>query len=181
MSIKTTSDVCKSCCTTEAIQATLLELQCFIKCKRNNTDTDGERALVFEIEANRYINHLNATPCLKPQIEKTHLQFFKHHLEINNKAYNVACRAELRRLPLNITIKKSSTTFCILSLKMKNLSLSNLFLMSFDLYCNGKSSFHSHLMKLSEYFNISEFNTDLLDTAIVKNFVCLMKQEYISY
>ena len=55
------------------------------------------------------------------------------------------------------------------------------FLMLFDLYCDGKSSFHSHLMKLSEYFNISEFNTDLLDTAIVKNFVCLMKQEYISY
>ena len=55
--------------------------------------------------------------------------------------------------------------------------------MSFDFYCNSKqSSFHSHLMEMSEYFNLPDFNTDLLgSTAIVKNFVGLMKQEYISY
>ena len=66
---------------------------------------------------------------------------------------------------------------------MKSLSLSNLFLMSFDFYCNSKqSSFHSHLMEMSEYFNLPDFNTDLLgSTAIAKNFVGLMKQEYISY
>ena len=61
---------------------------------------------------------------------KTHLQFCKRFLEVNNKASNVACRAELGRLPLNITInKKSSTTpfFIIFSLKLKNPSLSNLF------------------------------------------------------
>ena len=55
------------------------------------------------------------------------------------------------------------------------------FLMLFDLYCDGKSSFHSHLMEMSEYFNLPDFNTDLLDAAIVKNFVGLMKQKYISY
>ena len=75
MSIKSTSGVFNSCCTTEAIQATLLALQCFIKCKRNNSDTDGEFVfrplwylfvLVFEIEANWYTTYLNATPCLKP-------------------------------------------------------------------------------------------------------------------
>ena len=74
---------------------------------------------------------------LKPgtaQKSKAHLQFCKRYLEVNNKASNVACRAELGRLPLNITInKKSSTTFYIFSLKMKNPSLSKLFLMSFDL------------------------------------------------
>ena len=53
--------------------------------------------------------------------------------------------------------------------------------MLFDLYCDGKSSFHSHLMEMSEYFNLPDFNTDLLDAAIVKNFVGLMKQKYISY
>ena len=58
---------------------------------------------------------------------KTHLQFYKRYLQVNNKASNVACRAELGRLPLNITIsKKSSTTLYIFSLKMKNPSLSNL-------------------------------------------------------
>ena len=41
--------------------------------------------------------------------------------------------------------------------------------MSFDLYCNGNSSFHSHLMEMSENFNLPNFKTDLLDTALVKN------------
>ena len=44
-----------------------------------------------------------------------------------------------------------------------------------------KSSFYSHLMKISEYFNLPDFNPNLLDTAIVKTFVRLMKQKYISY
>ena len=62
------------------------------------------------------------------QIEKTQFQFCKRFLEVNNKASYVACRAKRGRLPLNITIKqKPSTTFSIFSLKMKNLSLSNLF------------------------------------------------------
>ena len=55
------------------------------------------------------------------------------------------------------------------------------FLMLFDLYCDVMSSFHSHLMEMSEYFNLPDFNTDLLNVAIVKNFVGLMKQKYISY
>ena len=38
------------------------------------------------------------------QIEKTHPQFCKRYLEVNNKASNIACRAELGCFPLNITI-----------------------------------------------------------------------------
>ena len=50
------------------------------------------------------------------QFEKTQLQCCQRFLEVNNKASNyVSCRAELGRLPLNITInQKSSTTFYIL-------------------------------------------------------------------
>ena len=55
------------------------------------------------------------------------------------------------------------------------------FLMLFDLYSDAMSSFHSHLMEMSEYFNLPDFNTDLLNAALVKNFVGLMKQKYISY
>ena len=33
-------------------------------------------------------------------------------------------------------------------------------------------------MEMSEYFNLPDFITDLLDTAIVKNIVAWMKQEY---
>ena len=57
------------------------------------------------------------------QIEKAHLQFCKRYLEVNNKASNIACRAELGRFPLNTTInQKFSNTFCMYSLKMRNLS-----------------------------------------------------------
>ena len=41
------------------------------------------------------------------QIEKAHLQFCKRYLEVNNKASNIACRAELGRFPLNITINQT--------------------------------------------------------------------------
>ena len=54
-------------------------------------------------------------------------------------------------------------------------------LMSFDLHCNGKHSFHSYLMNMSQYFKLPDFNPDLLDIAMVKSYVSSMKQEYISY
>ena len=38
------------------------------------------------------------------QIEKAHLQFCKRCLEVNNKASNIACRAELGRFSLKTTI-----------------------------------------------------------------------------
>ena len=71
-------------------------------------------------------------------------------------------------LLISLSIKSSSTTFHILSLKMTTLSLSNPFLMSSDVNYNCNSSFHSHVTEMSEYFNLPDFNTDLLDTAIKK-------------
>ena len=63
------------------------------------------------------------------QIEKLLFQFCKRYLEVNSKASNVGWRAELGLSPLNITINQKilNNTFYILSLKMKKLSLSNLF------------------------------------------------------
>ena len=52
--------------------------------------------------------------------------------------------------------------------------------MLFELHCNGKNSFHFHLMNMSEYFNLPDFNPDSLDTVMVKGCVSSMKQEYIS-
>ena len=39
-------------------------------------------------------------------IEKGHLQFCKRYLQVNNKASNIACRAELGRYPLMFDINK---------------------------------------------------------------------------
>ena len=43
------------------------------------------------------------------QIERTHFQFCKRYMEVNNKSSNIACRAELGRFPLNITINKKNS------------------------------------------------------------------------
>ena len=113
--------------------------------------------------------------------EHVHFQFCKRYLEVNNKASNIACRAELGRFPLSITITQKLLNY-ILYIQSKTVHsfVKQTFLMPFDVHCNGKSSFHSHLMKISEYFNLPDFNPNLLDTAIVKTFERLMKQKYIS-
>ena len=47
-------------------------------------------------------------------IEKIHLQFCKRYLEVNNKASNLICRAELGILPLIIPInQKNYEIFCL--------------------------------------------------------------------
>lgn len=84
----------------------------------------------------------------------------------NKNASNIAYRAELGRFPLNITINQKNSQ--LVSLKMIK--------QSFNLHCNVKNSFHSHLMNMSKYFNLPDFNPDLLDTIMVKSFVSSMKQ-----
>ena len=117
------------------------------------------------------------------QIEKAHLQFCKRYLEVNNKASNIACRAELGRFPLNITINQKILKYILyIQSKDEESLVKQAFLMSFDLHCNGKNSFHSHLMNMSEYFKLPDVNPDLLDIAMVKSYVSSMTQESdISY
>ena len=96
-------------------------------------------------------------------VVKTHLQFCKRYLEVSNKASNVACRAELGRLPLNITINQKILNY-ILYIKSKHQEsfVREFFLISFDLYSNGKSTFHSRLMEISEYFNLPGLTSTLI-------------------
>ena len=51
------------------------------------------------------------------QIERTHLKFCKHYLEVSNKASNVACRAELGRFPLLIAINQRILNYSVISPK----------------------------------------------------------------
>ena len=44
-------------------------------------------------------------------LEKTHLKFCKIYLELNRKASNSASRAELVRLPLQITLAKKALKY----------------------------------------------------------------------
>ena len=116
------------------------------------------------------------------QIEKTHLQFCKRYLEVSNKASNITCKAELGRFPLNIAINQRILNYMLyLKNKKEDSFVKQSFLMSLVLLSASKDSFHPNLMKMSEYFNLNNFNPDLLDTAKIKHFVSLMKQKYISH
>ena len=109
------------------------------------------------------------------QVERAHLQFCKPYVEVNNKASNIACGAELGRFPLSITINQKILKYILyIQSKDEESLVKQAFLMSFDLHCNGKNSFHSHLMNISEYFKLPDFNPDLLDIAMVKSYVSSM-------
>ena len=93
------------------------------------------------------------------QIEKTHLQFCKRYLEVSNKASNMACRAELGRFPLIIAInQKIINYFLYLHNKGNDSIVKQIFLMSADLHSSGKSGFYSSVMRMSEYYNLPDFD-----------------------
>ena len=95
-----------------------------------------------------------------------------------NGTSNIACRPELGRFPLSITITKKLLNYILyVQSKTEDSFVKQTFLMSFDIHSSGKSSFHSHLMKISKYFNLPDFYVNLLDIAIIKTFICLMKQK----
>ena len=79
-----------------------------------------------------------------PQLKKPTRNFCKRYLKISNKASNVASRGELGRLPLIINIYKNI--------------LKPAFRTSLELHCNGKNSFYHNLMKISEYYDLPDFD-----------------------
>ena len=99
-------------------------------------------------------------------IEKGHSPFCKSYLQVNNKASNIACRAELGRYPLIFDINKRIplSKFVIFKVRNKALSYNRSVVMSFDLHRNGKSSFYTNLVKMLNYYNIPfNFNHANLD------------------
>ena len=98
------------------------------------------------------------------QIEKTHLQFCKRYLEVSNKASNIACRAKLGIFPLNIAInQKIINYFLYLHNKGNDSIVKQIFLISADLHSSGKSSFYSSVMRMSEYYNLPDFDPSVLN------------------
>ena len=94
----------------------------------------------------------------------------------------LVCRGELGRFPLSITINQKILKYILYIQSEDEESRQTSLLMPFDLvHCNGKNSFRSHLMNMSEYFKLPDFNPTLLDIAMVKSYVSSMKQEHISY
>lgn len=114
-------------------------------------------------------------------IEKIHLKFCKHYLEVNNKASNVACRAELGRLPLIIPInQKIMKYFVYLNNKDNDSIVKQSFLMSKNLHFINNSGFYSNFMNLIEQYHLSNLDPESLDNDRIRRYTTNMKEKYIS-
>ena len=90
-------------------------------------------------------------------IEKTHLKFCKHYLEISNQASNVASRSELGRFSLIINIYKNIHHYILYPLrKNEDTIVKPAFRTSLELHYNGKNSFYHNHIKISEYYDHSK-------------------------
>ena len=84
-------------------------------------------------------------------IAKIHLKFCKRYLEVNNKASNLAWRAELRRLPLVVLINQKIMKFFVYLNNKNNASIvKQAFLMSKNLHSINNSGFCSNFMNIIE-------------------------------
>ena len=52
---------------------------------------------------------------------------------------------------------------------------------SLELQCNGKNSFYHNLIKISEYYDLPDFDPNNLSEAKIKHYIDIIKQKYIAY
>ena len=115
----------------------------------------------------------------KSQTEKMHLRFCKFHLGVNNKASNIACRAELGRFPLKIFIDKMILKYYnhLFSLP-DNSYAKQAFFLSKSLHERGKACYHSHLISMLNSYEINNAMTSTLTNNTVSAYHDKMKKQY---
>ena len=101
------------------------------------------------------------------QIKKVHLQFCKRYLE-------------LRRFPLIVAINQKIIN-CTLYLQNKENDsvVRQILSKSADIHSSGKNSLYSTLIRLSEFYNLPDFDPIFLTDAKIKHYVINLMQENI--
>ena len=62
---------------------------------------------------------------------------------------------------------------------LRNTIVKQAFRTSLELYCNGKNSFYHNLMKISEYYDLPDFDPNNLSEAKIKHYIDIINQKYI--
>ena len=115
-------------------------------------------------------------------IEKIHLKFCKRYLEVNNKASNSACRAELGRLPLIVPInQKIMKYFVYLNNKNNSSIVKQALLMSKNLHSINNSGFYSNFINMIEQYHSTNVDLESFDNDTVKRYSTYMKEKYIYF
>ena len=90
-------------------------------------------------------------------------------MEVHNKASNMASRAELGKYPMIIDINKKILNYLsYLQDKDDNSIVKQSLQISIELYNSSQNSFYSNIMKMSEYFNLFDFNYNSLSDGKIK-------------
>ena len=101
---------------------------------------------------------------------------------MNNKASNIACRAELGRLPLIIPINQRIMKYFVYLNNKDNASIvKQSFLMSKNLHSINNSGFYSNFMNLIEHYHLPNFDPQSLDNDRIQRYITNMKEKYISF
>ena len=113
-------------------------------------------------------------------IEKAHLRFCKSYLATNKKASNIACRAELGRYPLKISIDQRVLNY-ILHLKAQPEStiVNQAFTISKQLHSKGQDSFYTNITDTLRSQNITIDN--ILTKSDVNKYVTNTKTAYVNF
>jgi hypothetical protein len=92
----------------------------------------------------------------KTPTEKVHIRFCKMYLCVHKKATNIACRGELGKFPLIISIRKRIIKYVAHLKSLPNSAIAKqAFLISKDHYRNNKPSLHTNLMKILKLYDSS--------------------------
>ena len=111
-------------------------------------------------------------------IGKIHLKFCKRYLEVNDKASNIACRAELDRLPLLIPInQKIMKYFVYLNNKDNDSIVKQSFLMSKNLH----SGYFSNFINMFEQYNLTSLDAQSLGNDKIRRYTTEMREKYLSF
>ena len=115
-------------------------------------------------------------------IEKIHLKFCKRYLEVNNKASNIASRAELGRLPLLIPInKKIMKYFVYLNNKDNDSIVKQSFLISKNLHSMNNSRNYSNFINMFEQYNLTSLETESLENDKIRRYTTEIREKYLSF
>jgi hypothetical protein len=106
------------------------------------------------------------------------------YLCVHKKATNIACRGELGKFPLIISIHKRIIKYVAKINSLPNSAIAKqAFLISKDLYINNKPSLHTNLMKILKLYDSStELNAlDNISPPQISLYIQNAKDKYINF
>ena len=104
------------------------------------------------------------------------------YLGVNKKTTNIACRGELGKFPLVISINKRIIKYVSHICNLPDISIAKqAFLLSKELYMSGEVSFYSNVMNMLKSYDLSYEGLEPINNTKLTHIVNKMKDKYIEF